>query len=256
MAGKRMFSKVIIDSDNFIDMPLSTQALYFHLSMRADDDGFVNNPKRIQRMIGCGDDDLKLLIVKSFIIPFESGIVVIKHWRMHNYIQKDRYKETVYLDEKSQLGLEPNKAYALLATQPECIQNVSKMDTQIRLDKISTDKDSEEEDSIDAPDTDVGSTPPPEPPTKPIKHIYGEYKHVRLTDEEVEKLAAEYGEALTDEAVIFLDEYIEMKGYKAKSHYLAIRKWVIDAVKEQRAKQQRQFNQNSGRLDFIDNMNL
>ena len=128
--------------------------------------------------------------------------------------------------------------------------------------EIETELELEEEiETEDVPDTNVGNISPPEPPkpekpTKPVKHIYGEYKHVRLTDEEVKKLGAEYGEALTDEAVVYLDEYIEMKGYKAKSHYLAIRKWVIDAVKEKRAKQQRQFNQNSGRLDFIDNMNL
>ena len=90
MAERRMFSKLIIDSDMFLDMPLSTQALYFHLSMRADDDGFVNNPKKIQRMIGCNDDDLKVLITKKFIIPFESGICVIKHWKIHNYIRNDR----------------------------------------------------------------------------------------------------------------------------------------------------------------------
>ncbi|HFM7009733.1 TPA: hypothetical protein ACG9XD_003061, partial [Enterococcus faecium] len=89
-----MFAKTIIDSDAFLDMPLSTQALYFHLSMRADDDGFINNPKKIQRMVGCGDDDLKLLMVKRFILVFESGVIVIKHWKIHNYIQKDRYKPT------------------------------------------------------------------------------------------------------------------------------------------------------------------
>ena len=100
MAERRMFAKTIIDSDAFLDMPLSTQALYFHLSMRADDDGFINNPKKIQRMIGACDDDLKVLIVKRFIIPFESGIVVIKHWKIHNYIRNDRYKETVYQEEK------------------------------------------------------------------------------------------------------------------------------------------------------------
>ena len=101
MAERRMFAKTIIDSDAFLDMPLSTQALYFHLSMRADDDGFINNPKKIQRMVGCSDDDLKLLCAKNFIIPFESGIVVIKHWRIHNYIRNDRYKPTTYADEKA-----------------------------------------------------------------------------------------------------------------------------------------------------------
>lgn len=138
MADKRMFSKTIIDSDAFIDMPLSSQSLYFHLSMRADDDGFINNPKRIQRMIGASDDDFKILIAKKFIITFESGIIVIKHWKMHNYIQTDRYKPTVYKDEKSMLTLKENKAYTLLDT--ECIQDGDTLDTQDRLGKDRLDK--------------------------------------------------------------------------------------------------------------------
>ena len=143
MAERRMFAKTIIDSDSFLDMPLSTQALYFHLSMRADDDGFINNPKKIQRMIGASDDDLKLLIAKSFIIPFDTGIVVIKHWKIHNYIQKDRYKETVYQEEKALLSVKSNNAYTL---DTECIQDVSNMETQVRLGKVSQEivKDSQE----------------------------------------------------------------------------------------------------------------
>ena len=103
LAERRMFSKTIIDSDNFLDMPLSAQALYFHLSMRADDEGFVNNPKKIQRMIGSADDDIKVLIAKKYILPFESGIIVIRHWKMHNYIRKDRIVPTSYKLEKSLL---------------------------------------------------------------------------------------------------------------------------------------------------------
>ena len=113
-----MFAKTIIDSDAFLDMPLSAQSLYFHLSMRADDDGFNNNPKKIQRMIGASDDDLKLLAVKNFIIPFESGVVVIKHWRIHNYIRGDRKKETVYREEMSLLDSKGNGAYTLIQSIP------------------------------------------------------------------------------------------------------------------------------------------
>lgn len=134
MAERRMFAKTIIDSDAFLDMPLSSQCLYFHLSMRADDDGFINNPKKIQRMIGASDDDLKLLIAKNFIIPFETGIVVIKHWKIHNYIQKDRYKETVYKEEKAQLHVKKNNAYTL---DDSGIQNGYIPDTQVRLVKDS-----------------------------------------------------------------------------------------------------------------------
>ncbi len=113
MAERRMFAKTIIDSDAFLDMPLSTQALYFHLSMRADDDGFINNPKKIQRMIGASDDDLKILSAKNFIIPFETGIVVIKHWKIHNYIRGDRKHETKYTEELARLTTKENGAYTL-----------------------------------------------------------------------------------------------------------------------------------------------
>ncbi len=144
MAERRMFAKSIIDSDAFLDMPLSAQALYFHLGMRADDDGFVNSPKKIMRLVSCSDDDMKLLITKNFIIPFDSGIVVIKHWRIHNYIQKDRYHETNYLDEKAMLTTKENGSYSLLDTT--CIHDVSEVDTEVRLGK-SKSKDSLVKDS-------------------------------------------------------------------------------------------------------------
>lgn len=144
MAEKRMFAKTIIDSDVFLDMPMSSQCLYFHLCMRADDDGFINNPKKIQRMIGASDDDLKVLAAKKFIIPFESGVVVIKHWRIHNCIQNDRYKETSYLEEKSSLGLKDNGAYTL---DTECFQNGNRLETQNRLDKNSIEENNNNGDS-------------------------------------------------------------------------------------------------------------
>ena len=104
MAERRMFAKSIIDSDSFIDMPTTARLLYFDLSMRADDDGFVNSPKKICRMTGASDKDMQILIDNQYIIPFESGIIVIKHWKIHNYIQKDRYKPTVYQEEKNHLS--------------------------------------------------------------------------------------------------------------------------------------------------------
>ena len=118
MAERRMFAKTIIDSDAFVDMPTSAQALYFHLAMRADDEGFINNPKKIQIMVGCNEDDLRLLGVKKFIIPFETGIVVIKHWKIHNYIRGDRKKETVYVEEMNMLDTKDNGAYTLKSNIP------------------------------------------------------------------------------------------------------------------------------------------
>ena len=143
MAERRMFAKTVIDSDAFLDMPMSTQALYFHLAMRADDDGFINNSKRIQRMIGASDDDFKVLIAKQFIIPFETGVIVIKHWKMHNYIQKDRYKPTIYETEKQALLLDKKGVYTRSDT--ECIQDVYNSDTQDRIgkDRLELGKDKE-----------------------------------------------------------------------------------------------------------------
>ena len=147
MANRRMFSLSIIDTDIFLDMPITSRLLYYDLSMRADDDGFVSSPKRIQRMTGCSDDDFKLLIAKQFIIPFENGICVIKHWRIHNYIAKDRYNETIYKTEKSELT-EVDGSYELLPKN-ECIQNVIQdvdktvynSTTQVRLGKDRLGKD-------------------------------------------------------------------------------------------------------------------
>lgn len=143
MAEKRMFSKQIIDSDAFLEMPLSTQALYFHLSMRADDDGFVDNPRKIQRMINASGDDLKLLIAKRYILTFDSGVIVIKHWRIHNTLRSDRYKSTVYLEEKATLLIKDNKAYTEKNKVDEIvgIPNGNQMEPQYRLDKNSIDKD-------------------------------------------------------------------------------------------------------------------
>ena len=150
MAERRMFTKRITESDAFLDMPSSTQMLYFHFSMNADDDGFVNNPKKIQKMCGASDDDFKLLIAKSFIILFDSGIIVIKHWKMHNYIQADRYRPTDYVEEKSMLGIKSNKAYTLDVSKmdTECIQNgyIGKDSIgKVSIDKNSIDKDSKGE---------------------------------------------------------------------------------------------------------------
>lgn len=133
MAQRRMFSRKITESDQFLDMPMSSQSLYFHINMQADDDGFVGNVKTIKRMIGASDDDLKLLINKQFLIPFDTGIVVIRDWKIHNYIQKDRYTETFYKHEKAMLETTNNKQYQVMDTK--CIQDVSSMDTQVRLGK-------------------------------------------------------------------------------------------------------------------------
>ena len=129
MAERRMIAIKLIDSDTFLDMPSSAQALYFHLAMRADDDGFLGNPKRIRKDIGAAEDDLKLLIAKGYILPFESGVIVITHWRIHNYLRQDRYKPTIHTEEREQLVLE-NNVY-----RQKGFNEVEVMNTSLQLEK-------------------------------------------------------------------------------------------------------------------------
>ena len=132
---RRMFSPQIVESEEFLSMPVSSQALYFHLGMHADDDGFVQ-PKIIMRSIGSNDDDLKVLLVKRFLLSFEGGVVVIKHWLIHNLIQKDRYHATRFQDEKKTLFIKENKAYT------DNSESVNKMLTEVRLGKVRLSSDS------------------------------------------------------------------------------------------------------------------
>lgn len=128
MANKRMFSLSVVDTDQFLEMPLSSRLLYYELGMRADDDGFVDNWKKILAFTGLKEDDLKVLTAKKYIIPFDSGVIVIRHWRMNNYLQNDRTKPTIYQNELGQLDTDNNNVYIM---DTECIH---------RIDKNSIDK--------------------------------------------------------------------------------------------------------------------
>lgn len=138
MAERRMFAKTIIDSDAFLEMTKSAQCLYFHLAMRADDEGFINKPKSIARTVRATAADIQALSEKKFIIQFPTGVVVIKHWRIHNYLQNDRIIPTKYQGEKSQLELDENKAYRL--KKDLCIQNTGEVYTQYSVVQCSVDK--------------------------------------------------------------------------------------------------------------------
>ncbi len=142
MAERRMFAKAIIESDYFLEMPQSAQLLYFHLAMRADDDGFVNKTRSTMRVVGCKEEDLVMLVEKKFLFQFESGVVAIRHWRIHNYIAKDRYTETVYKEEKSTLTLDENKVYihAVDVARTSCVQDDIEAVTQDRSGEERTGK--------------------------------------------------------------------------------------------------------------------
>ena len=222
MAERRMFAKTIVLSDAFLDMPLSARCLYFTLGMLADDDGFVNSPKSIMRQAGASTDDLNLLMAKRFILAFDSGVIVIKHWRIHNYIQKDRYKESKYMEEKATLMIDQNGAYT------ECIQPVSTLDTQVRLgkdrDRIELGEDSIEEAA----------------PQKPTRHKYGMYENVLLTDEDYKRLVEEFPHDYSDR-IEGLSEYIASTGKKYKSHLATIRSWARKDTAQKPAKSSNPF---------------
>lgn len=149
MAERRMFAKSIITTDDFLDMPMSTRCLYFSLGMFADDDGFVSSPKSIMRQIGATQDDLKILVEKSYLLVFDSGVIVIKHWRIHNYIRSDRYKATMYQDEKASLTVTKDGAYVRNVETPteatvgipKDTLSVDERDTQVRLGKDKKEKE-------------------------------------------------------------------------------------------------------------------
>lgn len=202
MADKRMFSLKIVDSDLFLDMPLSSQCLYFHLSMRADDDGFVNNPKKIIKIIGANEDGLKILIAKGFVIVFEQGIIVITHWKINNFIRKDRYKPTLYENEVQSLSQTKNGMYI---KEVGCHLVAERLTSgQPSIDKVSIDKGRVEQDT-------------------PFS-FYGEYKNIRLTDEEYRKLKDKL-QGHTDMMIEKLSRYIKSTGKTYQDHYVTILNW-------------------------------
>lgn len=218
MAERRMFAKRIIDSDMFVEMPVTSRLLYYDLAMRADDDGFVDAPKKIMRMIGASDDDLRLLISKQFLIPFETGIVVIRHWKIHNYIRTDRYRPTPFNDELSKLAEGQGREYVLKSEKKENgIPTVYQRYTQVRLGKDRLGKKEKEiykereKKTVD------------EAAASPV-HKYGEYKNVVLSDEDLEKLKSEFPD--WQQRIERLSEYIASSGKKYKSHLATIRSWA------------------------------
>ena len=190
MAEKRMFSKKIIDTDWFMDMPASTQNLYFHLSMRADDDGFVASPKRIIKLIGATEDDYKILIAKKFVIPFESGVCVITDWRINNYLRNDRYTETIYKEEKYSLVLDEKGKYNLGIPLVDPVLSLSNSNTNTNIYN-------KEENQV-----------------KEERHKHGEYGWVKLTDDQYNRLKSEYSNI--DKIIDRIDEYVQSNGNKNK----------------------------------------
>ena len=241
MAERRMFTQKIIDSDAFLDMPLSTQSLYFHLNMRADDDGFVNNPKKIVRMVGASEDDLKLLAVKRFIICFDNGVIVIKHWRMHNLLRKDRYTETQYVEQMKSLKIKENGAY----TEADNDEGLS-LDNQVATtwqpngNQMATQVSKVKESKVEYKVVEAsgnGNHCDTEDDTGDVDNsvdnfslIGGELGKgvVLLTDAQQEALLDKLGFDAFNHYIDKLSTFIITKGAKVSNHYQTILKWATE----------------------------
>ena len=241
MADKRMFSKTIIDSDTFLDMPQTTQLLYFHLGMYGDDEGFVNNPKKIQRSIGCADDDLKLLIAKGFVIPFDSGVIVIAHWYINNTLRKDRTKESMFENERDMLTIDSNGVYVLnkkntdnqlpticqptdnqLPTicQPTDNNMVGKCPHKVREGKVREGKVREGKVREGKVREDEFSTN-----LSTFSHEY-----VNLTSEQYNALTQKYPKHIVDEYIRRVSDYCQSKGRNYSDYVMTISRWIDEDV--------------------------
>ena len=217
MATRRMFSKEITTSDIFVDMPISSQLLYFQLGMEADDEGFLGNAKMLSRAYGTNNDDLLLLEAKGFVIIFPNGVTVIKDFHINNKIRKDRRKPTIYTEEKKLLNLDTKGSYQLQNNMSTiCQPNDNQMSAQDRLGQDRLGKDSKDI---------LSSSDEQDSPFKKVsKHKHGEFNNVLLTDEELEKLKKEFSD--WNERIDKLSIYIGSSGKSYKSHYLTILSWA------------------------------
>lgn len=223
MAERRMLTKKVTDDDKFMELSASAQALYLHLSMSADDDGFCNQVSISMFKAHASIQDLQALLEKRYIYQFENGVIVIKHWRMANALRKDRYNPTIFQEELAQLDINKSGEYTWL---PNGCQMVANRLPQDRLGKDRLDKISIVEDII----SDSGESEPPSKPKKPVKHKHGEYNNVLLTDEELEKLQSEYPD--WKDRIERLSSYVASTGKSYKSHYATIRNWARNDKKK------------------------
>ncbi len=238
MRDRRMFSKRITTDDQFLDMPSSSQCLYFHLCLDSDDEGFISSPKRVMRSCGSNEDDLKILITKGFVIPFESGVVVIRHWYVHNTIRQDRKKNTLYRSELVQLTESAEGIYELNHTsmfignqvatncqptgnqlttnrQPSDNQVATNCPPNIREVKISKIKEREGNRKEVKGREEFSNRPPT---------IYGKYHNVFLLDEEYKELNNLMGTHLAH-MIERLSSYMESTGKTYNNHKATLENW-------------------------------
>lgn len=225
MAEKRMLNRKLVTSDAFLDMPPTSQLLYFHLNLSADDDGFIDSPRMVMRLVNSSDDDIKILLAKRYLLLFDSGIYVIKHWWLHNQFRKDRHKPTVYTEEMLQLVKKTNGSYTEKQNGNQVATSGLPSIDKNRLDKISI-----EESNI---------PPKEDEKPKPRRKSYGKYKRVKLFKEQYDDLLKLWGKDELERMITLMDMKIEEKGYKYENFSLALQNW-----------RKKDFNNNKSTDDF------
>jgi hypothetical protein len=215
MAQRRMFSPEIVGTDAFIEMPVSAQVLYFHLGMRADDDGFVN-PQITMRITGANADDLRILLAKKFLLQFANGVVVVKHWRINNFIRRDRYKQTNYIEERSLLRVKENNAYTIDESQGNPIDLVPwKSDAETRISSGQPNDNA----LVNAGKVRLGKD-------RLEKQQHGEFENVFLSVEEKTKLTERYGSSAARTLIEELSTYLKSSGKRYRDHYATLLNWA------------------------------
>ena len=231
MAERRMFAKAVVQQDAFIEMPLSAQALFFHLGMEADDDGFLDNAKRVLRSIGAADDDMRILLAKGFVVDVGDGVFVLRHWLVCNRLRSDRYKPTTYTEKARLLRVNPDKTYAPPSDAdtigiPTDIPTVATCHPQYRLGKDSIELGESKEIQNYQKKRESKGGRADKPPALPR----GEHGYVRLTDAEHDRLTADYGADVVARAIACVDEKAAMTENKNgwKDWNLVVRRAIRD----------------------------
>lgn len=234
MSERRMFSRTVLESDSFIELSTTAQILYIYLCLSADDDGAVSNPKTVARTVCSDIRDMDELVSNGFIIAFDSGIVIICHWRVHNKIQKDRYKPTMYKTEFAKIKLDGNVYRLADTSDTTCAQNVSNVDSQVRIGEDRVGKESEGKTDLPCGSHAHGKKP------------YGEFSNVMLTDDELSKLRKDVPDC--ERYIEELSNYMARTGKTYKSHYATIKAWYRRDI--QNGKQQGTLSVKSDSRDY------
>lgn len=241
MANRRMFSLDVTDTDKFLDLPHDAQLLYYHLGMRADDDGFIGVAKRLCRLVDIDENNLETLVKENFLYKFDDGVYAIVHWKLNNYIRQDRYKKTIYTENYDEI-------YNKSPLDTNGIPVVDHLETQDRLGKNSIDKDSIGE----GKGREENESAPPAPETENNSYnTYGEYLNVRLTNQELDALAQEYPREYK-EYIEKLSSYIASTGKEYNSHFATIKRWLAEDNKKSKTPVKNKNLNNYNDTNFTD----